>query len=375
MPCAGLLEQMVSNNTASYKLYFLSALVSEIVAGGNFISSKRLSAKMVAAAWYPVVFFRLSFGSSDSLFDVVEAVKAHFDLSDSTTEKDIIEAIMGLDDECELARKIASLLNYVPFRLVRPLYRPCLQKERERRGKAIPDQDINKLIKEYMSDCNLPAFYRMSDGGFVVDGFWASFIRENASLINGWLDSKLIEFVQKRNPSVPAIPMKLHRPVRRELSAARAYWADAIRGCGLKEIYSGIPLADKCLSWRDGLSIDHFIPWSFVMHDEPWNLVPMRRGANSSKGAQLPNMEKFFLPFCEQQLEAYVFARREGKYGKILEAYLSVDHEMMQYDLSDRSKESFSESLRKVIEPLYQIASNQGYSCWNESYVYEVVDL
>lgn len=120
---------------------------------------------------------------------------------------------------------------------------------------------------------------------------------------------------------------------------------------------------------------DHFIPWSFVMHDEPWNLVPMFKNMNSSKGSRLPNLDKFFTPFCEQQLTAYVFAKEKGRHKKILESYLTIDDEMMRYDLSDRSKESFENSLQKVIVPLYQIAKNQGYPLWNSSYVYEVVDL
>ena len=28
------------------------------------------------------------------------------------------------------------------------------------------------------------------------------------------------------------------------------------------------------------LSIDHFIPWGFVLHDEAWNLVPMFRNSH-----------------------------------------------------------------------------------------------
>lgn len=29
--------------------------------------------------------------------------------------------------------------------------------------------------------------------------------------------------------------------------------------------------------------VDHFIPWSFVMNDELWNLMPMDPSLNSSK--------------------------------------------------------------------------------------------
>ncbi|MCB2402586.1 HNH endonuclease domain-containing protein [Rhizobium ruizarguesonis] len=36
------------------------------------------------------------------------------------------------------------------------------------------------------------------------------------------------------------------------------------------------------------LSLDHFLPRSFVGHDRIWNLVPVARSVNSAKGARLP---------------------------------------------------------------------------------------
>lgn len=372
---AGLLERMVSKNTASYKLYFLQALVEEVASGFRSISLYRLSAKMVAAAWYPAVFFRLSFGSSDSLFDIVMSVKAHFEFPDNASENEIVEAIESLDRGSRVAKKVQTLLKYVPFRLVRPLYEDRLHEERTMRASHIPDQEVNGLIRKCMSDERLPAFYRISGNDITVDDGWAAFIQENAPLVHGWLDSKLIDFIQKRNPSVPAISLKLHRPLKRELSLARRYWEDAIEGCQLNEIYSGKPLNADSFAREGALSIDHFIPWSFVMHDEPWNLVPMFQVANSSKGARLPDLDKYLVPFCEQQLEALVFARGVGKYGKMIESYLAIDSEAMSYDLSDRSRDAFGASLRNAIVPLYQIALNQGYPIWHESYSYEVVDL
>ena len=32
---------------------------------------------------------------------------------------------------------------------------------------------------------------------------------------------------------------------------------------------------DQNISKYGGMSLDHFIPWSFVLHNEIWNLYPM----------------------------------------------------------------------------------------------------
>ena len=41
---------------------------------------------------------------------------------------------------------------------------------------------------------------------------------------------------------------------------------------------------------KESYDVDHFIPWSFVMNDELWNLMPMDSALNSSKSNRLPKM-------------------------------------------------------------------------------------
>lgn len=49
--------------------------------------------------------------------------------------------------------------------------------------------------------------------------------------------------------------------------------------------------------------VDHFIPWSFVMNDELWNLMPMDSNLNSSKSNRLPDWEIFFEKFARNQYD------------------------------------------------------------------------
>ncbi|MBS5284375.1 MAG: hypothetical protein KHY46_10980 [Clostridiales bacterium] len=37
------------------------------------------------------------------------------------------------------------------------------------------------------------------------------------------------------------------------------------------------------------MSIDHFVPRSYISNDKLWNLPPLRRSLNSSKNNRLPS--------------------------------------------------------------------------------------
>lgn len=84
-------------------------------------------------------------------------------------------------------------------------------------------------------------------------------------------------------------------PTKRQLSAARRFW-NFVRNefykrgweKSFKDIYSLSPLYEN-------FSIDHFLPWSFVVHDSLWNLTPVEKSTNSMKSDKLPNL-KIYLP-------------------------------------------------------------------------------
>lgn len=63
-------------------------------------------------------------------------------------------------------------------------------------------------------------------------------------------------------------------------------------------VFTGQPMEGK-------YDIDHFIPWSFVMNDELWNLMPMDASLNSSKSNRLPKWNPFFQNFAQNQYLMY----------------------------------------------------------------------
>ena len=66
----------------------------------------------------------------------------------------------------------------------------------------------------------------------------------------------------------------------RKLEQVRKLWEIILQRETILDIYTNKPIESE-------YDIDHFIPWSFVMNDELWNLIPMDSSLNSSKSNRL----------------------------------------------------------------------------------------
>lgn len=56
---------------------------------------------------------------------------------------------------------------------------------------------------------------------------------------------------------------------------------------------------------KNDYDVDHFIPWSFVMNDELWNLMPMDSAWNIKKSNKLLEWDLFFYRFADNQYLMY----------------------------------------------------------------------
>ncbi len=70
------LAQIYNNTVATYKFYwFLSILDIVVKEQRRQVSVWEIIVGMITEAWYPIHYFRLSFGKSDSLFDRVITIQ------------------------------------------------------------------------------------------------------------------------------------------------------------------------------------------------------------------------------------------------------------------------------------------------------------
>lgn len=191
---------------------------------------------------------------------------------------------------------------------------------------------------------------------------WCSYFNENQKIIKGWIQYNLITYLQRRNPSVPGISNKLDPPQTRKLNLVTHYWKTIIELSPIRDIYGNELLT------KDNLSIDHFVPWSYVAHDEFWNLHPTTKSINSSKSNHLPEWNRYFPALCKMEYLSYqMMWRYEGvhkKFENCRNEHINSDDVFMRLYRPEIGQEEFGSSLEHVLFPVFEAAKNVGFVEW-----------
>ena len=145
-------------------------------------------------------------------------------------------------------------------------------------------------------------------------------LKDNYQILRDFSFWNLNVFLQRRNPNVPDLPSKLVKPIQREsLQQQRGLWNLFIReNGGFNCIYTDAIIEGS------SYDLDHFIPWSFVSHNQMWNLLPADSSINSTKSDKLPDLDRFLYPFTQKQHDfvRYIYAHRPNE--KLLEDWYYV---------------------------------------------------
>ncbi|NLI89872.1 MAG: HNH endonuclease [Epulopiscium sp.] len=357
-----ILEQMQEDNiVTSYKLFWFRGIFKEIINGNREMTFRQVVCRMITEAWYPLTEYHLNLGAIDMLYDLCMLIQKNYNIESDISEDKLMVFLENLEDK-EIEKRIRNLYNMVPYRLLSPFFTG--------RFKGIPEHRKNKEIAR-LSNVEGDVFYKIDDSNKIItiNKNWYNYIYKNQNIVYGWMSYKLICFLQDRNPNVPAIPFKLSAPKKRNLTDARKFWDQVGYEMPLSDIYTGKELNKDNFNKYGDLSIDHFIPWSFVLHDELWNLLPTFHNINSSKSNKLPNLDMYMDKFADLQYNAFIVARKNKKLKKQLEDYLTINKKM---DINasihkDIPKDYFVSSIQSTIKPLYQIAYNQGYPLWHDN--------
>lgn len=264
-------------------------------------------------------------------------------------------AYLSESKDSKLKSMMKELTNNVPYWLISPFFNSDIRKLEEGARKKLI---IHLSLK---SDKCLYKIIRGEKDRIVLNEGWAEYLNDNYKLIRSWIFYKLLCFIQKRNPNVPAIAFKLEAPRTRKLTGVTKLWNNIIADTDIKDIYTGENFDSINYEKYGVLSIDHFIPWSFVLHDKMWNLVPTFKNINSRKSDNLLLFDNYINDFCSIQYKAFSYLC-DKKIDAALEQYIDVLRLDNPYDYyKNSSNESFNFKLRQCISPLYQIAVNQGF--------------
>jgi len=334
--------------TTSYKFLFFKGILEQLKAN-NFnnrvLSLELIMADMLLHAWYPCVFFKIFLGKQDQIAAIISSLNL-------PTQSTLNVAGLRSHIQKEIsANKIPNLLRHVPYRLLTCFYL------NELRG--ISDTSRNTAIYERSIETfevKKPLYKFSTKSEIEIHPEWAKYLKENISIVEGWYSWNWLSYLQKLNLNVPNLVEKLSPPIQRSsLKTQTDYWEAIISRTDLMCIYSGQKLT------LNNFELDHYLPWSFVAHDNIWNLIPVLADANRSKSDFLPS-KKYFNKFIEFQhigLCRTCENLQKNKSVKVIESFL-YDLHIQESVLTDFS--SIHKAYSNTMLPLISLAKSMGFN-------------
>lgn len=341
------LGKIFSNTVATYKFFWFVSIMQIHAKTENLrISVWDIVIRMVANAWYPIHYFRLSFGKSDSLFDIVMELQRITQIPIDANAETIIAGVKERFDDRQVKKLLNTLTLNVPYRFLSPWISTSDNKLMVERSQTLENGCLYSLCKDG------------SDFYIELNPAWNTYLHTHYNILVDFAYWNLTLFLQTRNPNVPAIPNKLIRPeVRNSLTKQHHYWDEVMNASGpILCIYTGKELHPK------DYALDHFIPWRFVSHDLLWNLIPSDGSINSSKNNKLPDLDCYLPKMAELQHRSLQIAVRINRKMDVLEDFVSLGYTARE--LADMNDERFLELYERTFNPINQIALNMGFETW-----------
>lgn len=279
--------------------------------------------EMIANAWYSVLEFHVHLSGiyadgeiRDSLEKAVLKLHKLSGLQSNASKVEIKNKIMEFDSE--LHHEKIVLTQNVPYKALSGFA-----------NKGSVQIDLNgsagRMMAYYNGICHsdrpLPYQFGEQKGlerKIIFHEAWIQMIQDHMVSILGWIQYEKVRWLQNNNPEVPGLVYKLV-PLDdkvRKLGHVRKLWESILNITSITDVFKDEPIK------KDSYEVDHFIPWSFVMNDELWNLMPVDSSLNSAKSNRLPQWDKFFVRFANNQYTMYELVNEKSGLGKLYEACL-----------------------------------------------------
>lgn len=364
-------SHMMKDPSYCYKFYWLEAIVQLISEGVRETTFDAVINEMICNAWYSVREFHIHLSGiqadgqvRDGLERAVLKLTSLSDLPANASKVEIKNAIQTYNQELKIFKE--QLTNMVPYRALAGFF--------QKSDEVVDWGSVRRLVA-YIEHINrdvvrLP--YTLGTESKLkkkvyFQEFWIEMIQDQTVPILGWIQYEKVKWLQNNNPEVPGLIYKLvpMDEKMRKLNHVRKLWEGIIDISEVRDVFTGHPVVSK------QYDVDHFIPWSFVMNDELWNLMPMDSSLNSSKSNRLPKWDPFFERFAKNQYLMYGLIYEKAGIRKLYEAcYRDNLHSLwagQELYRKGNTEEEFFNILQKNMQPVYDSARRQGYEIWNRN--------
>lgn len=362
-------SQMMKDPSFCYKFYWLEAIVKLIAENVRETTFDAIIDEMISNAWYSVREFHVHLsgiqsdgGVRDGLERAIMLLTELSDLPANASKVEIKNEIRKHNDALKKYKE--QLTNMVPYRALAGFF--------AKSGDVVDwgsTVRMTKYIKQFSEEkILLPYTFGESSKlkkQVYFNSEWIDMIQDNAVSILGWIQYEKVKWLQNNNPEVPGLVYKL-APLdekMRKLGKVRKLWNGVLELTEIRDVFKDEPIVFK------EYDVDHFVPWSFVMNDELWNLMPMDSSLNSVKSNKLPHWDPFFERFATNQFVMYELISQKPGLHKLFEAcYRDNLHSIwagQELYRPGNSRIQFYNILQKNMRPVYDSARRQGYEVWD----------
>lgn len=356
-PCDGLdiaaFARAFGNVNTSYKFFWARSMMAALVADGfqsRPVSFVRLAAGMLEAARRAVCVFRLRLPKDDKLAEWFLRLEGtpHWDNKTLARLKGNVIAPRARRIPGDIAEQ---LTKFVPYLFLSPFFPDITGIVGEPKFRKIRDAAAARF------DGDMPPPYRFADDAIIVHPKWAHYFRRNFDIVNAWIMWELARYIQRLNPNVPGIAAKLDDAAAPKTTRQRQFWRRVMESRpSMYCIYTGERID------ADSFALDHYLPWSFVAHDNLWNLVPVSEAGNADKSDNLPDGAAHFDLFADMQntaVQALQTFPDKKRWEGIFEPYLT-DLNIDAFG-GNIDGDKLHSALAAVINPLLAIAQTRGF--------------
>lgn len=360
---------MMKDPSYCYKFYWLEAIVQLISEGVRETTFDAVINEMICNAWYSVREFHIHLSGlladgqvRDGLERAVLKLTELSDLPAGASKVEIKNAIAKHEGELKAFKE--QLTHMVPYRALAGFFHKSDENAdwgSVRRMIAYIER-INRDV--VLLPYTLGPESRLKKKIYFQEA-WIDMIQDQTVPILGWIQYEKVKWLQNNNPEVPGLIYKL-APMDeklRKLNHVRKLWEGILDVSEVRDVFTNQPIVSR------QYDVDHFIPWSFVMNDELWNLMPMDSSLNSSKSNRLPKWDPFFERFAGNQFLMYGMVHEKAGIRKLYEAcYRDNLHSLwagQELYKKGNTKTEFYNILQKNMRPVYDSARRQGYEVWN----------
>ena len=345
------------NTTTSYKFLWALALIKAMNKSGAQpakISLKKMAAGMLDAAQPMVYVFRLRLAKDDKMGKWLRRLEMlpHWDAKTLATSRgNFFSSKARLIPDA-----VADDVTLYPRHLfMSPFFKL---------PKGVTGHSKFEKIREMAAanfDGESPPPYRFTEGNdaIIVHPEWREYFVRNAAIINAWVMWHLARHVQGLNPNIPAVTVKLDETASPKTNRQKEFWRLAMT------VSAG---EFRCLYTEDlidanDFALDHYVPWSFIAHDNMWNLVPVSAKGNIAKSNNLPCGNKYFDGFADMQHRAIKIFHDlpdNQEWQSLFESY-ETD---LNLDVIGRmiDEDELQTRLAEAINPILAVAKIRGFT-------------